>query len=83
MISFKLDVMIESTKLHFDYSLDDFDLHLILMKYNVLPKPVGFVKFVSDLCCTINMQKRGLYVHDFTKYILNIGLHLDSVNQFV
>ena len=48
------------------------------MKFIVLPKSVGLLKFMLNVLSTIDIQGRGFYLRDFIKYTFNIGLRRDA-----
>ena len=51
------------------------------MKFSMLPQPIGLLEFMPILCCVIRTQRRELCLHDFLRYIFNIGLHWGTCEQ--
>ena len=49
-------------------------LHLIWIKFHLLPQPVGFLKLRINLFCTNVIMRRELCLSDFIKYAISIAL---------
>ena len=45
----------------------------IWMEISMLPQPIGLLKLILNVICTIHIQGRELYLLDFVKFTLNTG----------
>ena len=52
--------------------------HSIWMKLSMPSQSVGLPKLILEMFCIIDMQGRKLYLHDFVKYLFNIGLYSNA-----
>ena len=52
------------------------------MKFSILPQSLGSLKLLLNLFSRIDIQGRELYICDFAKYALNMGLCLGVYEPF-